>query len=227
MWEVTNSVVYRDPVTKKRYEAANMAIIMKQVQADRALITAKDVEKAKAYYAVSSKVLEITDITKTTPQLYTQMRAAAPKTIEEAAIQEYTFAKQQIAKLVPLQKTEVEKPMALSVLAEVARSAMGALRQPTVQQAIGGALGAIAPTGLGAARATVAGKVQYTVIRDKGRLLDLRTGRTIGYTPQSAKKRFKTKRRRRRLTKKDVFEWQMRLAIAQVQAGQPAMIPTY
>lgn len=67
----------------------------------------------------------------------------------------------------------------------------------------------------------------YRVRSEKGRLVDVETGRTIGYTPREAKKRYKTKRRAKRLTQKDRYEWEMRLAIAHVQAGKAAVPPVY
>lgn len=48
-------------------------------------------------------------------------------------------------------------------------------------------------------------KRSYSVQRDKGRIVDLSTGRTIGYTPREAKKRYKTRRRRKRLSKRDIY----------------------
>ena len=217
-------VTYRDPVTKKTYSGSNMADIIKEVNRDRAVITSKDIQRAKSYYAVSSKVVEITDRLGKTAELFQTMQEIKPKTIEQAAVAEYSFAKQEIAKVTPLLKTEVKKPMALSLLADVARGALRAVQSPTGQAAITGALGAVTGAPLRLPR-VLAGKVQYTVVRDKGRLIDTATGRTIGYTPQEAKKRFKTKRRRKRLTQKDKYEWEMRLAIANVQAGKPAMAP--
>lgn len=65
----------------------------------------------------------------------------------------------------------------------------------------------------------------YSVQIHKGRIVDQGSGRTIGYTPQQAKKKYKTRRRRKRWTQRDEKEWNYRLAIAQVQAGKPAIVP--
>ena len=76
-----------------------------------------------------------------------------------------------------------------------------------------------------AAPAAVRGRKTYSVQVHKGRIVDQASGRTIGYTPQAAKKKYKTRRKRKRWTQRDQKEWDYRLAIAQVQAGKPAIVP--
>lgn len=66
---------------------------------------------------------------------------------------------------------------------------------------------------------------QYKVYRDKGRLIDVQTRRTIGYTPQAAKKKYKVKRRRRRWTQRDEKEMQWKAYIATIMAGRPGVPP--
>lgn len=44
---------------------------------------------------------------------------------------------------------------------------------------------------------------QYSCIVLNGSIKDISTGRTLGYTPQKAKKKYKTRRRRKRLTQRD------------------------
>lgn len=114
-----------------------------------------------------------------------------------------------------------EKPMALSLLAEFASSALKAAKSPTGQQLIGGALGAVSgalPT-IGAPGRT------YTVFRKNGRLVDMATGRTLGYTPQAAKKKYRTRRRRRRWTQADERKMQWQAHMTAIAAGQASVAP--
>ena len=49
------------------------------------------------------------------------------------------------------------------------------------------------------------GRKQYSAVVVNGMIKDLRTGRTIGYTPAKAKKKYKVRRRSKRLTKRDQY----------------------
>ena len=188
-----------------------------------------DIQRATQYYKVSSAVLDVTDALGKTKELYTTMQQAAPKTIEESANLEYAFAKeaikeyeqkealaQTLAVVPPQGETQ---PMALSFLGELASAALKAVQSPTGQSIVTGITGAVAPAlGLGE------GKL-YSVKRRNGRLVDQSTGRTIGYTPQAAKKKFKAKRRRKRWTKADERGMQWQAYMTSIAAGKPAVPP--
>ena len=65
----------------------------------------------------------------------------------------------------------------------------------------------------------------HSVIVDKGALRRVSDGRIMGYTPQAAKKKYKTKRRAKRWTQRDEKEMQWKLAIAQAAAGKVVVPP--
>jgi len=110
-----------------------------------------------------------------------------------------------------------------ALLATAGTSLMSMLSQPGVQKGIGSLVSGFAG-GFGAQPSfgLPAGKT-YSVKRVKGRIVDLSTGRTIGYTPQTAKKKYRTKRRRKRLTKRDMVILATMERIAE-KGGSPSSV---
>ena len=98
-----------------------------------------------------------------------------------------------------------------AILASAGTSLMGMLGNPMVQKGITGFLGGLGPAlpGITGGASSAAGRKVYNNVQVKnGRLYypgpDGRM-RMIGYTPRQAKKKFKTRRRRKRLTKRDMY----------------------
>jgi len=141
----------------------------------------------------------------------------------------YTVAAVPGAVLAPTPK---ETPP-VAMLAGIASAALAAAQSPTGQALIGGGLSALGlgsvTSALGLGGTTVSGtQTVYSAAFVKGGRIYVQTAKgwvAKGYTPDGAKKKFRTRPRRKRWTQRDEKEMQWRAHLTAIAAGKVSIAP--